>query len=115
MANAGLSVGRVGVGVVLVVLAVLLVPVLIAGGWYWYQLDPPGDPGRAVSVTIPSGEVKLNNEFTLTSAGTTITLDFDGDQSVRQTGSGNGNGNGNGNGANGRYMMSPVIRVVSVQ
>lgn len=71
--------------------------------------------GQSASVTIPSGEVKLNNEFTLTSAGTTITLDFDGDQSVRQTGSGNGNGNGNGNGANGRYMMSPVIRVVSVQ
>lgn len=69
--------------------------------------------GQSASVTIPSGEVKLNNEFTLTSAGTTITLDFDGDQSVRQTGSGNGNGNGNG--ANGRYMMTPVIRVVSVQ
>lgn len=74
--------------------------------------------GQSASVTIPSGEVKLNNEFTVTSAGTTILLDFDGDQSVRQTGSGNGNGNGNGNGgsaSSGRYMMSPVIRVVSVQ
>jgi hypothetical protein len=41
-------------------------------------------------------------------------LDFDGDKSIHQTGSGNGNGNGNGN-KNGKYMMSPVIRVVSVQ
>lgn len=40
---------------VLVVLAVLLVPLLVAGGWYWYQVDPPGDPGRAVSVTVPAG------------------------------------------------------------
>ena len=64
--------------------------------------------GKSAPVDIPSGEVKLNNEFTLTAAATTITLDFDGDQSVRQTGSGNGNGNT-------KYMMVPVIRVVSVQ
>jgi hypothetical protein len=74
------------------------------------QIAPPA--GRSAPVDVPSGEVKLNNEFTLTSAGTTITLDFDGDQSVRQTGSGNGNGKGN---DNTKYMMSPVIRVVSVQ
>lgn len=62
-------------------------------------------------VTIPSGEVKLNNEFTVPAAGaTTITLDFDGDQSVRQTGSQNGRGN-----SPGGYMMTPVIRVLSVQ
>jgi uncharacterized protein DUF4382 len=67
---------------------------------------PPG----GVSVDIPSGEVKLNNEFTLTSAGTKIVLDFDGDQSVHQTGSGHGKGKGNT-----KYMMSPVIRVVSVE
>ena len=74
--------------------------------------------GASAPVTIPSGEVKLNNEFTVTGRGTTILLGFDGDQSVRQTGSANGNGNGNGNGnanGNARYMMSPVIRVVSVQ
>ena len=70
--------------------------------------------GRSAPVDIPSGEVKLNNEFTVSKSATTITLDFDGDQSVRQTGSGNGNGNGNGN-ANTKYMMVPVIRVVSVQ
>jgi len=64
--------------------------------------------GQSAPVDIPSGEVKLNNEFTVTGSGTTITLDFDGDQSVRQTGGGNGNGNS-------KYMMSPVIRVVSVQ
>ncbi len=82
------------------------------------QIAPPA--GTSAPVDIPSGDVKLNNEFTLASAGTTILLDFDGDQSVRQTGSGNGNaGNGNGNGgnpnSNTKYMMVPVIRVVSVQ
>ena len=41
-------------------------------------------------------------------------LDFDGDKSAHQTGSGNGNGNGNGN-KNTKYMMVPVIRVVSVR
>lgn len=76
--------------------------------------------GTSATVDIPSGEVKLNNEFTVTSAGTTILLDFDGDQSIRQTGSSNGNGSGNGRGNSGgastpRYMMNPVIRVVSVQ
>jgi hypothetical protein len=84
----------------------------------------PPDP-NGVTVDIPSGEVKLNHEFTLTSGGSTMLLDFDGDQSVRQTGSGNnsgsgGNGNGQGKGNSGqagsntKYMMSPVIRVVSV-
>jgi hypothetical protein len=74
-------------------------------------------------VEIPSGEVKLNTQFTLAAGGTTsILLDFDGDQSVRRLGLGGGGGNGRGNGNNaepddpstGRYMMSPVIRIVSV-
>jgi hypothetical protein len=86
------------------------------------SMTPPA--GDSAPVEIPSGEVKLNHEFTLTSAGTTMLLDFDGDKSVRQTGSGNGSsngGNGNGKGGGGgaatntKYMMSPVIRVVSVQ
>jgi hypothetical protein len=72
-------------------------------------IAPPA--GRSAPVDIPSGEVKLNNEFTLTGAGLTITLDFDGDQSVKQTGSGNGNGKGN---DNTKYMMTPVIRILSV-
>jgi hypothetical protein len=59
--------------------------------------------GRSTDVTIPSGEVKLNREFDVSSSGaTTITLDFDGDRSIRETG-------------NGQFMMSPVITVVSVQ
>ncbi len=59
--------------------------------------------GRSANVTIPSGEVKLNREFDVSSATTTtMTLDFDGDKSVRETG-------------NGQFMMSPVISVVSVQ
>lgn len=86
-----------------------------SGGACASQIAAPA--GATAAVEIPSGEVKLNNEFTLTSAGTTITLDFDGDRSVRQTGSGNSNGNGNGssNASRTRYMMNPVIRVVSVQ
>jgi len=75
-------------------------------------IAPPA--GTNAPVDIPSGEVKLNNEFTVTGSATTMLLDFDGDQSIHQTGSGNGNGNGNGN-KNGKFMMSPVIRVVSVQ
>jgi hypothetical protein len=71
----------------------------------------PGTRWHERAVDIPSGQVILNNEFTVTSAATTMLLDLDGDQSVRQTGSANGNGNGNGNS---KYMMSPVIRVVSV-
>ena len=60
---------------------------------------------------IPSGELKLNREFDLTaSGGTTILLDFDGDRSVKLTGNGNGRGNGGG-----RYMMTPVVGIVSVQ
>ncbi len=73
---------------------------------------PSFDPGA--SVAIPSGEVTLTNEFTVTPAGTTMLLDFDGDQSVRQTGSGDSNGGPNSD-VSPKYMMSPVIHVVSVQ
>lgn len=72
----------------------------------------PKPAGASAPLDIPSGEVNLNKEFFLAGTGTTILLDFDGDQSVRQTGSGNGKNPGN---ANSKYMMSPVIRVVSVQ
>jgi hypothetical protein len=59
--------------------------------------------GASASVDVPSGVVKLTREFDVAASGTTtILLDFDGDRSVNQTG-------------NGRYMMSPVIVVVSVQ
>ena len=58
--------------------------------------------GRSTSVDIPSGELRLNRDFDLTSTTpTTILLDFDGDRSVRDTG-------------NGRFMMTPVITVASV-
>jgi hypothetical protein len=58
--------------------------------------------GRNAPLDIPSGEVKLNREFDIASSTTTMLLDFDGDKSIRETG-------------NGRYMMSPVISIVSVQ
>ena len=59
--------------------------------------------GRSAPVEIPSGEVRLNRPFEITEgSGTTMLLDFDGDRSVRETGAG-------------RFMMTPVITVVSVQ
>lgn len=88
------------------------------------QIAPPGE--ESAPVEVPSGVVKLNREFTVTGGGTTtLLLDFDGDRSIKQTGTGNGtgnagNGNGRGNPGNGRqsaarYIMSPVIAVVSVE
>ncbi len=62
----------------------------------------PAPSGRSAPVDVPSGEIKLNREFDLTSATTTITLDFDGDKSILETG-------------NGKYKLQPVIAVVSVQ
>src|SRR6266853_113592 len=59
--------------------------------------------GRSAMVNVSSGEVKLNREFDVATAGaTTMLVDFDGDKSVKDTG-------------NGTYQMSPVIAVVSVQ
>lgn len=67
--------------------------------------------GLSAPVTVPSGEVKLNRQFTIPAGGaTTVTLDFDGDKSITQTGGGNGNGK-----ATPKYMMKPVIKVLSVQ
>ncbi len=62
----------------------------------------PAPAGRNAAVDIPSGDLRLNREFDLTAAQTTITLDFDGDRSIQQTG-------------NGKYMMNPVVSVVSVK
>jgi len=65
------------------------------------SLPAPG--GDSADLTIPSGELHLNREFDVSaSSATTITLDFNGDQSINQTG-------------NGQYMMTPVITVLSVQ
>ena len=59
--------------------------------------------GRSADVSVSSGDIKLNREFDVTASGaTTITVDFDGDQSVHAQG-------------NGQYNMSPVIAVVAVQ
>jgi hypothetical protein len=59
--------------------------------------------GRSASLDISSGDLKLNREFDVPSSGaTTMTLDFDGDQSIHETG-------------NGRYMMRPVVTVAGVQ
>lgn len=59
--------------------------------------------GRNAPLEIPSGEVKLNRQFEVPAGGaTTILLDFDGDASIHETGSG-------------RFIMNPVISVISVQ
>lgn len=68
--------------------------------------------GKNAPVDVPSGEVILNRQFTITSGATTMLLDFDGDRSVKATGGGNGNGNGN---SSTKYIMTPVISIVSVQ
>ena len=63
-------------------------------------ITPPA--GASAPLEIPSGEVRLNREFDITSSSSmTMLLDFDGEQSIRQTG-------------NSRYMMTPVITVLSV-
>jgi len=64
--------------------------------------------GKNATVDIPSGEVKLNHEFTVSGGAMTMTLDFDGDKSIKATGSGRGN-------SPVKYMMTPVIRIASVQ
>ena len=85
--------------------------------------------GDVYPVEISSGEIKLNRQFTLEEGSNmVITLDFDGDKSIRENGNGNGNGNGKskGRGGNpsadeedetperGSFRMQPVIGVVSV-
>lgn len=64
-------------------------------------IDPPAE--HIGSVEIPSGEVRLNRQFTIPEGGaTTILLDFDGDRSVTALG-------------DGRFRMTPVITIVSVE
>jgi hypothetical protein len=59
--------------------------------------------GRSASLEIPSGEVRLNRQFDVGESGaTSMLIDFDGDRSVTETG-------------NGRFRMTPVIGIVSVQ
>jgi Domain of unknown function (DUF4382) len=74
---------------------------------------PVADPACAATLNAPadlignveisSGEVKLNRQFTIPEGGATkILLDFDGDRSVNAMG-------------NGRYRMTPVITILSVE
>ncbi len=58
--------------------------------------------GRRSVVDVPSGEVRINQEFDIVSGeNAVIVLDLDGEQSIVDMG-------------NGRYQMTPVIGVVSV-
>ncbi len=43
-------------GRLFLVLGLLILPFLLAAVWFWLQLDPIGDPGAPVAVTIPKGE-----------------------------------------------------------
>jgi hypothetical protein len=63
----------------------------------------PMPQGRNASASVLSGEVRLNQEFDIsTSKATTIVVDFDGGRSLNVTGTGG-------------YMLLPVMSVVSVQ
>jgi len=62
----------------------------------------PMPQGRNASASVVSGEVRLNQEFDVTSTtATTIVVDFDGGRSLSLTGSG-------------AYSLSPVMSVVGV-
>lgn len=37
------------------IVSLLLVPFLVVGGWFVYQLNPPGEPGKAVQIQIERG------------------------------------------------------------
>jgi hypothetical protein len=64
-------------------------------------MTPPA--GHLGSVEIPSGEVRLNRQFTIPEGGATkILLDFDGDRSVTALG-------------DGRFRMTPVITILRVE
>jgi Domain of unknown function (DUF4382) len=88
------------------------VRLVVASATIYFEATSSGSPcaatiggltGRTASLTIPSGDLRLNREFDVKSnSTTTMLLDFDGDQSVKDTG-------------NGSYVMTPVINVVSVQ
>ena len=63
-------------------------------------IAPPS--GNSATLIVPSGELKLNREFEIKGqAGTTILLDFDGDQSIHATG-------------HGTFLMTPVVGIISV-
>jgi len=64
------------------------------------SIAPPA--GASAPLDIPSGEVKLTRGFDVSATSVmTMLLDFDGNGSIHATG-------------NGRYMMSPVITILSV-
>jgi len=64
------------------------------------SIAPPA--GASAPLDIPSGEVKLTRGFDVSASSVmTMLLDFDGNGSIHLTG-------------NGRYMMSPVITILSV-
>lgn len=59
--------------------------------------------GTNAPLEMSSGEIKLNREFDLAAGGVkSILLDLDGEHSIHKTGSD-------------RYLMNPVISIVSVQ
>jgi len=63
----------------------------------------PAPAGTSAPVDVPSGQVRLNRQFTIPEGGAvTMLLDFDGGASIREQG-------------NGQFRMTPVIAVVSVQ
>jgi hypothetical protein len=84
----------------------------VSGAKLYFDNESAGPPcaaaasspaGNNADVEVSSGQVKLNRQFTVPEGGaTTMLIDFDGSASVHEMG-------------NGRFRMTPVIAVVSVQ
>jgi uncharacterized protein DUF4382 len=85
--------------------------IVVAGAALYFDNVSTGPPcagtiqapaGRRSVVDLSSGEVRLNQEFDIVAgANAVIVLDFDGENSVTDMG-------------NGRYRMTPLLSVVSV-
>ena len=86
---------------------------VVSGAQLYASPTPQADPACAPTMTppagligtveIPSGEVRLSRQFTIPEGGATkILLDFDGDRSVNAMG-------------DGRFRMTPVITILSVE
>ena len=60
---------RRGLIIAVALLLVIVLPFLVGLGWFWYQLDPPGDPGAKVSFEVRDGWGTANIGDALESKG----------------------------------------------
>ena len=75
----------------------------------------PMNEEQSVSMDVPSGTIRLTRQFTVAADGlTTISLDFDGDRSIRQIGNG-GTATGTGTRAAGRERKKSLISMAATR